>query len=418
MPWQRVGVPETRSVPSYQALALPTKIATFNPTLLPISRGSAASPTEAMLSLFAIIDAIKRYPYPHEALNYLWQRGYAERSECHYANAGGQWTCSQVFTLSQVEGFHGRVLTAFGVGPTKAAAKTESAFIAVDQIGSSLLMLYTHRLTLQCVAELVGAPICRSSSSSPSSSSSAFAVPIPSPSLSTTSASSSASQRGDTTTASLHGISSRKHVVKACLPDVHDERFKSLLDRWEQDTSARPVICALDVEVSNCKNDQGFRDILQVGFVVELFGKYSMAWNMVIEENVTIVNRYCPTDHDAFIFGETKCVSLEEMRQIVHWVLDWIKRTANGCVVGHTLVNDITWLQDVGLVFDGILDLDISEIQRHRDNAVNKRGLAKMAELYNVHSHGKPHNAGNDAVVTMAVFREMVYGERPSLMME
>ncbi|KAJ4366392.1 hypothetical protein N0V83_008028 [Neocucurbitaria cava] len=71
---------------------------------------------------------------------------------------------------------------------------------------------------------------------------------------------------------------------------------------------------------------------------------------------------------------------------------------------GHTVCNDIKWLQEEGADFSELPVIDVSEVEKAQRSTHQAISLERLGfQSYNVRIRGDLHNAGNDAVLTAGV---------------
>jgi len=213
---------------------------------------------------------------------------------------------------------------------------------------------------------------------------------------------------------------------------MHKKKATAILERIMG--CPNTFFVALDVEKDEAR---GSLRLLQVGLDMVATdesaaageGKRQIATTMRVPLQLValgtehIVNKWCPTDANAFAHGTPTYSEETEILGLIHKILDCARTTGNGVIVGHTLQSDVGWiegrakqLKELGLFsddidFSDIPMIDISILDRSLRGSYQSRKLAVIGSDLGVPFIGDPHNAGNDAVHTMECFKKLATQE-------
>jgi len=192
----------------------------------------------------------------------------------------------------------------------------------------------------------------------------------------------------------------QQRIVDACEKDFHILKDTTL--KVNSGNATGIIIVALDVE----KDEKGTA-ILEVGLTIfqpQMNAFY--AEQIVVQDNAEIVNvEFCPSNKYDFEYGEVRIMALTDAMNHFKKILDAVRKS-EGCLVGHSIHNDIGWLSREGVIFDDIHVCDIANVLKWVSKCHSSMGLHRMMSLYDVPSCGVPHNAGNDSVATFGIFRQ------------
>lgn len=182
--------------------------------------------------------------------------------------------------------------------------------------------------------------------------------------------------------------------------------MKQFFEQKDRDCSAS-MAASIDVE-----KDVHGPGLLEVGISVAFPGcrrlSSAIVFNLVIKENLDIVNTgKCESNKFGCAYGPTFVFSADETRAIVTVILDGLRDNKNGILVGHTLCNDIRWLETLGVRFDGIETVDLALADRAITGASSSSSLVDISRDYGVLLDGVAHNGANDAHQTLILFEAM-----------
>ncbi|KAF2027372.1 hypothetical protein EK21DRAFT_114867 [Setomelanomma holmii] len=133
----------------------------------------------------------------------------------------------------------------------------------------------------------------------------------------------------------------------------------------------------------------------------------------VVEENESLENPFVPSNRYAVASGSCEVKSERQALFDLHRRLQPWYHQQNAVLIGHTLFNDIKWLEERWAVrhqapfrplFDGLLTIDVALIGRAMRNSFQSMKLAKIGECLGVDFVGEAHNASNDAAHTLDIF--------------
>jgi hypothetical protein len=214
------------------------------------------------------------------------------------------------------------------------------------------------------------------------------------------------------------------------------EEYNKLRQILSQDPINPPcIVVAIDVEKDETK---GSSKLLELGFdmILPTFSQFRVdceklrhmpkrfKWHFVVTDHLGIRNKYAAGDRDGFSHGKSKHVSEMELLRFVRLLTTWLEpyrhaKCISPLLIGHTLRQDISWLEnrslalqqsgdiDFAVNFDQVTAIDIAVVDRAVRSDFQSCKLGSIGNGYGVDFEGSPHNGGNDAVFTMNTFLAM-----------
>lgn len=155
------------------------------------------------------------------------------------------------------------------------------------------------------------------------------------------------------------------------------------------------VITCFDVEAY----EFDFKKILEVGITTHSNNETSTEHYIIKEHKQILNDTYCVSNKDEFDFGTSEYVNT---RTAIRLVKD--KLLKSDIIVGHSLKSDFRFLKLSYSELSAEL-IDTAHWSRFFNDGQNMK-LEKLAEKFDIEL-ATPHNAGNDAHVTMLTFLAM-----------
>ena len=183
---------------------------------------------------------------------------------------------------------------------------------------------------------------------------------------------------------------------------------------WGQCTGTNPPIgfVALDVEAYEADTTK----VLEVGIAcasgVDVFDVgEEVVTHLVVADHLDLHNGRFVPDHRAHLnFGRAETVPLDGLAEKIRETLHTIRQQVSALyVVGHSIQHDIDWLKTLGIDVQ-MEGCDIAKAWQAREGAVHLTSLAHMLDGLKI-EYSNLHNAANDAVYTLRVFKRMMAQE-------